>query len=136
MIHRDPSPGQLQQFAFLWCPVFCGILGVMLYRHSNFGAAGLTWAIGAIVAAAGLYSPVLVKPVFVGLLYLTAPVGWVVANVVLVGSFYLVLTPLGLALRLWGHDPLRRNLDLQAATYWQPPSGPRSAKSYFKQHVS
>jgi hypothetical protein len=49
--------------------------------------------------------------------------GRVVAPLVLGLVFFLVLTPLGLLLRLLGKDLLRLRRDPAAATYWQPTSG-------------
>lgn len=49
--------------------------------------------------------------------------GRVVAPVVLGLIFFLVLTPLGLLLRLLGKDLLRLRRNPAATTYWQPPSG-------------
>ena len=49
--------------------------------------------------------------------------GCVVAPLVLGVIFFLVVTPLGLVLRLLGKDLLRLRRDPQAPTYWQPVSG-------------
>lgn len=52
--------------------------------------------------------------------------GAVVSPIVLGGLYYAVLTPLGLARRLSGRDPLRLKRDAAAPTYWIPrePPGP------------
>ena len=49
--------------------------------------------------------------------------GRVVAPVVLTAVFVVVLTPLGLLLRLLGKDLLRVRRDPRATSYWQKPSG-------------
>lgn len=56
---------------------------------------------------------------------LSHALGRVVAPVVLGGIFLLVVTPLGLLLRLRGKDLLRLRRDPQAGSYWQPVSGSR-----------
>ena len=40
--------------------------------------------------------------------------------------FYLVITPIGLVMRWFGHDPLRLKLDAKASSYWikRAPPGP------------
>jgi len=52
--------------------------------------------------------------------------GKIVSPVALGIVFYAVLTPLGIAMRLTGKDPLRLKLDPDARTYWIPrdPPGP------------
>jgi hypothetical protein len=47
-------------------------------------------------------------------------VGQFMGQILLVLFFFLVLTPLGLALRLAGKDLLRLKRDRSASSYWQP----------------
>ena len=45
--------------------------------------------------------------------------------------FYLVLTPIGVAMRIFGRDPLERRLEPERSTYWVPyraPGGPGHAE--------
>lgn len=57
--------------------------------------------------------------------------GRVVAPLVLGVIFLLVLTPLGLLLRLLGKDLLRLRRDPGATTYWQPVTGSRDLRKMF-----
>jgi hypothetical protein len=57
--------------------------------------------------------------------------GRVVAPLVLGVIFLLVLTPLGLVLRLLGKDLLRLRRNPGATTYWQPVSGTRDLTKMF-----
>ena len=45
------------------------------------------------------------------------PIGWVMSYVLLGGVYFLVLTPIGLAMRICGRDPMQRKFDRQAKTY-------------------
>lgn len=57
-------------------------------------------------------------------------IAFVNTRVVLTAIFYLVVTPVGLALRLF-HDPLDRRLREARPSYWiQRPRGLSDAKSY------
>lgn len=51
----------------------------------------------------------------------------IVSPIVLGFLFYIVVTPLGLLMRLLGKDPLRLRWDRQSATYWieRTPPGPK-----------
>jgi hypothetical protein len=57
--------------------------------------------------------------------------GRVIAPVVLSLVFLLVLTPLGLLLRLMGKDLLRLRRDPLAGSYWQRPSGSEDLTKMF-----
>ena len=93
------------------------------------GSGGPRWwlvAIGGAVAAAGLVAPALLAPfnrlwTRFGLL-----LNRVTNPIVMALMFFVVLTPSGLLMRLFGKDPLRRRFDADAATYWieREPPGP------------
>ena len=57
----------------------------------------------------------------------------VVSYTVLAMVFYLVLTPIGLLMRLVGYDPMSRRFDKDAASYWVPREGSRKVGRYFRQ---
>jgi hypothetical protein len=134
-INKNPSVSQLRQFACLFFPAFCAVAGYILYvRHGQIVAAWTLW--GAAIAAEilGLLAPKLIRPFFVGSMYATFPIGWVMSHLLLLIAFYLVLTPIGWILRLFGHDPMRRKLDRAAKTYWIARKSGIDSKRYFKQY--
>jgi hypothetical protein len=134
-INRDPTPAQLRWFAGLWLPLFCGVLGAALFWKSHAPTwAVVVWAAGATLGIVGLLSPRLIKPVFVGLMYATFPLGWLLSYVVLGVLFYCIFTPIGLCLRLVKRDPLARRKDPAAKTYWQPRETTANIEQYFKQY--
>jgi hypothetical protein len=61
------------------------------------------------------------------------PFALLLALLVLSATYFLVVTPVGLALRLARRDPLGRRLDRRARTYWRwrPPAP--SLRGYFRQ---
>ena len=61
------------------------------------------------------------------------PIAWVVSHLVLVTIFYLVLTPIGLIMRLFGHDPLNARFDPDAKSYWQRRPEKTDSARYFRQ---
>jgi hypothetical protein len=95
--------------------------------------AELFFVVAAAVPAAGLFNRGIIRGAFVGLSFATYPIGVVVSHVVLALVYFLVLTPVGLTMRLFGHDPLRRGFDKDLDTYWQPRDEQRTTESYFKQ---
>lgn len=108
--------------------VFAGgflVIAVMPLFH---GGALRWWSVGvaALVALVAL-----VKPAFLaGLNRLWTKLGILLSKVVspiaLGILFYVVITPIGLVIRLAGKDPLRLKFDPNAESYWIPrePPGP------------
>jgi hypothetical protein len=130
-INKDPTRPQLRSFALLWFPAFCALVGFLLYRSVGATPAYAIWAGGAAVSVVGLVVPAFMRLVFVGLMYLTFPIGFVVAHVLLGAIYYAVITPIGLVMRLGGYDPMGRRGTHE--TYWQTRSGQRPRKRYFQQ---
>ena len=82
---------------------------------------------------AGRIRPPFLRLVYLGLSYLTYPVGFAVSYVALALVYYLALTPIGLTMRLFRHDPLSRRFDPKAKSYWKARDGAKSAEDYFNQ---
>lgn len=132
-INRHPPPRQLLVFAVAWM-IFAGVVGLAQWRHGRPAGAIACWSLAVVVPLAGLAWREGLRRLYVGLAYVTFPIGFVVSTLVLVLLYYLVVTPIGLVLRLCRHNPLGRGFDRPAGTYWQPRSTPRDPASYFRQH--
>jgi len=132
-IQWNPDQKQLRQFAGIWFPAFCALVGWSIARKTGYwNEVEIGWAIAGIISIAGLVFPPLIRPIFVGLILLTYPIGWVVSHVLLGLIFYGVVTPIGLLLRATGHD----SLDLkppQSPSMWKRPVGKTGAASYLCQ---
>ena len=63
----------------------------------------------------------------------TTPIGWLVSNGLLAAAYTLLLAPIGMVLRLAGHDALQRRIDRGATTYWQPRAPEDDTERYFRQ---
>jgi saxitoxin biosynthesis operon SxtJ-like protein len=132
-IDRNPSRRHLAVFGLLWL-VFLAILGAMLFwRTGSILAAMAAWMLAIAVPAIGLFSPVFLRIVYVGAAYASFPIGWVVSHVILAAVYYLVLTPIGLVMRLVGYDPMRRRFDRDAKSYWSRREADESIARYFRQ---
>jgi hypothetical protein len=131
-IDKNPSGRQLLVFAAAWL-VFFGAWGLLAWRHGRHAHAEALWCLAAAVPAAGAVSRRILRLAYVGLSYATYPVGFVVSYVVLALVFFIVLTPIGLLMRLLGHDPLCRKFDPAAKSYWIPREGTKTVESYFNQ---
>jgi Saxitoxin biosynthesis operon protein SxtJ len=126
-----PSDRTLRQFSGLWLLA----TGVLPW---HFGAASSTVAlvtitlIGASIGIAGWLRPWTIRPLFVGLMVLTAPIGWAMSQVFLAIIFFGVFTPVALVFRLLGRDALNRQFDASAETYWEPKLITANPARYFR----
>lgn len=131
-INKNPSSRELRQFSVA-AGVFAALVGLLVFRKTeSWQAAGAIWAAGATVAGAGLAAPRSVRLVYLGLNTITMPIGVVVSTLVLAVVYYVVVTPVGIAMRLAGRDPLSRKRDPAAETYWLK-HRPTTTQRYFRQ---
>ncbi|MAE66216.1 MAG: hypothetical protein CMJ18_18250 [Phycisphaeraceae bacterium] len=61
------------------------------------------------------------------------PIGWTISHFILALTYYLVLTPIGLIARLVGYNPMKKQLDPSAETYWIKHEARDDRSSYFRQ---
>ena len=68
----------------------------------------------------GFVMPTVLKPIQKVWMALAILMGYFVTGLILFLLFYLVVTPLGLLMRLFGKDVLKIHLDRKIPTYWVP----------------
>lgn len=112
--------------AFGW--VFAGALLLVALWPLAGGGPPRWWAAGLALASGAI---ALVRPSLLARpnrlwTRIGVALGNVVSPVVLGAVFYGIVTPLGVLMRVMGKDPLRRNADPAAQSYWIPrePPGP------------
>ena len=132
-INPRPSPRQLLVFAVAWV-LLAGWLGWTQESKGRTTAALACWALAAVAPLAGLLWREGLRWLYVGLSYLTYPIGLVISSAVLVLFYYGVLTPIGLVLRVCGYDPLQQRATSRTTSYWRARPGPRRPADYFRQH--
>ena len=132
-LNLQPTRRELRQFAWI-CLAGLLLVGLILrWRWGLHTAPMVLWILGPAIAVIGLVVPAALKPLYIGLMVITYPIGWVVSHVTLAIAYYVVLTGLGLIFRAIGRDPLQRKFDRNAATYWIPRRPTTDVKRYFQQ---
>ena len=133
-VNMKPSRRDLNWFGVIMLAVFGLVGAAVFFKAGALAAAGTVWAVGGAVVAMYYAVRALRLPVYLGWMFLVSPIGWTVSHLVLIVVYYLVLTPIGLVMRLVGRDPMTRKLDREAETYWieHDPSAGRSR--YFRQY--
>ena len=118
-IDHNPSRRQLNLFGLIWL-VFFGVVGKFALDGSGPAPAAIVWGLAVAIPVAGWLLPGFMRIVFLGMSYAAFPIGLVVSYLILLTVYYLVLTPTGLLMRLFGYDPMQRRFDRDAETYWCP----------------
>ncbi len=141
-LNLRPDARTLRQFGFIALGGF-GLLallawnGWLAFAYLDEGTrAPVASGLAALAAVSALFSAVYPKanlPIYVGLTVLAFPIGFVVSYVIMATLFYVVIAPIGFALRLVGQDPMDRRFLPRASSYWVDARAKRSRESYFKQ---
>lgn len=134
-INWQPSQRDLKQFAGIWLPLAIAMLGAMLwYKGGYHTAAMILWGVGAVVSVLSWVFPPVAKAVFVGWMVAAYPIGWTVSHLLMGLIYFGLITPMGLAMRLFGRDAMGRKWHRDATTYWTPHETTTDPKRYFRQY--
>jgi sulfite exporter TauE/SafE len=133
-INRNPTLRELRQFGLIWMGFVAFFGAVAWFKFGNPPLARSLWIAAVAVPVVGWAVPSFMRLVFVGMSYLAWPIGFVVSHVVLALVYYAVLTPIGLLMRIFGYDPMKRTYDPETPSYWVKRSTTAAdAKTYFRQ---
>jgi len=116
MAHQQPATKDLRQFGLMVGGVFLVIgLWPFLFRSE----LPRLWAviIGGALMVLGAMLPGCLKQVYNGWMKLGHILGWINTRILLGIIYYGLVTPMGLAMRLMGKDPMRLAFREDASTY-------------------
>lgn len=129
-VNRNPSAVELRKFGWAMLFGFSLLAAIAWWLHARKHGIGWTaWtggtgqivaavlvAAGVVLAVVGVLCPVAIsKPVYVGWMSLTIPIGMVMSTIMLTLLFVILLPIFSLIVRTG--DPLRKKLG--GATYWE-----------------
>ena len=142
-LNLDPDKKTLKQFGFVALVAFAVLGALILWKRKllfwDLGPAAPTtayvlWGLGVVSALFSLIAPAANRFLYIGLILVTFPIGFVMSYLVMGLIFFLVLTPIGFLFRLIGRDPLRRRFDRTATTYYVPHKEVENVERYFRQY--
>ena len=133
-IDWNPKSKQLQNFGKIALAMSV-IISLLLYLLKGVAIQWLLiiFAFGFMVFIISMISLKLTKMIYLGMILLTMPIGWVVSFILMAAFYFLLLAPLGLFFRLMGRDPLCRKFDPTAKSYWLSRQTPKGLEQYFHQ---
>jgi hypothetical protein len=106
----------LRRFSFVLSLAFV-ILGLLVFWRR--GGAGLVFCgVGLALLLPGLTRPKLLIYPYKGWMTLSLMLGFMMTHLILLLMYYIVFTPIGVVMRIFGRDILRKQFDKNEKTYW------------------
>lgn len=103
-----PTAAELRKFGFVMAAMVAGLFGLLLPWLFGRTLPLWPWIVAVVIALPALFAPALLAPVHRGWMAVGGVLGWINTRILLAAMFYLVMLPVGLAMRLAGRDPMRR----------------------------
>ncbi len=128
-INWSPSSNQIKQFG-ICCLVLLPLFG-WLWNVRAIVLVGLG-AIGLCLALASWLAPKIVRPIFVGLMVVSAPIGMILGELAMIGIFVGIFCPIAFVFRWLRRDALKIKMDTNTKTYWQSKQPPQKIDRYFR----
>ncbi|HWR72878.1 MAG TPA: SxtJ family membrane protein [Nitrospirota bacterium] len=127
----DRTPQALRNFGLLFFGLFGIVAGVMVWKGNSL------WPLFAVIAggfllAGAAFPRALVYP-YLAWMAFALLLGWVITRLVLTTVYYIVMTPIGLVLRIAGKDMLDQKIDKGAESYWKKHEAGTDLERYRKQ---
>lgn len=112
----DLSRKNLKKFGLIMGAVFFAIAIYMLLRHKR----GILPAsiLSALFLSSAFILPMILKPFYFFWMRLAFILSWINTRLILTVIFYLIFSPAGLLIRLFGKDLLKRGIDRKTDSYW------------------
>ncbi len=98
----------LRNFGLTTGAIVVVLFGILLPWLLSHGWPRWPWILAAVLWVPALLYPGILHPVYKGWMKFGAVVGFINTRIILGILFYLIIMPVGLIMRLIGHDPMRR----------------------------
>ena len=109
------------------------VAGILFWKEKESFQILLT--VGVVMCILGFTMPLTLKPIYWIWMIVATVLGWIMTRVILSFLFYLILTPIGLLLRLFGKQFIELIWHRENSTYWNNRTGDLFTKeTYEKQY--
>ena len=106
----------LRDFGFIMALAFMFITVVFYLKHRVYLKP--TIIVSFLFLGAGIFRPQILKHFYIIWMKLADILSWIMTRVILTIVFFIVLTPLGIIVKLTGRDLLDLKIDKNANSYW------------------
>ena len=130
--HIKTGKKDLRSFGVIIGIIFLLVAGFLFYREKESFQIFLYIA-GAFIGF-GLIIPIILKPIYIVWMTFAVILGWFMTRVILSLLFYVIITPIGVVLRIFGKDFLELKKQAVQGSYWnQRDSNLEKNQNYEKQ---
>lgn len=127
---EDIRPGSERSFGLVFCALFAVISGLQLFSLSGNPAIWSAIAVAFLIVS--LTAPRLLSPFNLVWFRFGLLLHKIVTPVILGLMYFVVITPLGQLMRLFGQRPLHLGRDPVCTTYWIERASDRTPADFFK----
>jgi len=92
--------------------------GIFIWWWNGHLAAKIICGLGAVTSLVSLVAPEALRPVYKVWMIVISPIAFLVSTIILAVVYYLVVTPVGAAKRLFSSESMPLSPDPNATTYW------------------
>lgn len=112
----DAGKRAIRNFGITFLVVLSAIGGLLLYKGKALGYTCV--GCGVLFFLLGVWAPDALRKVYKVWMGLAVVLGYFMSRIILSLLFYVVVTPIGLTMRLMGKDILNQKWDKNADSYW------------------
>jgi hypothetical protein len=133
-INWRPGRKELRNFGII-ALIASAVISLVLYLLKGLEVQWILiiCCVGFIIFLSSIISAKISRIIYLGLTFVTLPIGWIISFILLAIFYFLLIMPIGFIFRLVGRDPLCRKFDSAAGSYWLPRRPPDSNDRYFHQ---
>ena len=130
--HIKTGKEDLRSFGVIIGIILLLVAGFLFYREKESFQTFLYIA-GAFIGF-GLIIPIILKPIYIVWMTFAVVLGWFMTRFILSLLFYVIITPIGVVLRIFGKDFLEIKKESVQGSYWnQRDSNLEKNQNYEKQ---
>jgi len=132
--NTNPSAKILREFGIIALFGF-GLVGALLgLKWEVWTASYVLWTLGAVSFVLALVQPRLLLPLYVVLMVVAFPIGFVISNVILLALYFGLFTPFSIIFHLIGRDTMKRKFEPEAESYWIDRTDNKPVSQRFRQY--
>lgn len=117
MTTTTPQPRELRSFGLMMAAVIAVLFGLALPALLGRALPLWPWILSGAFAGLALVKATALRPVYAGWMKFGHIMGFINTRIILGFTFYIVLTPIGVIMKLFGADPLRSKLRTADESY-------------------
>lgn len=106
----------LKNFGITMCIALLVISGIIFLKQGRVAVP--LEIVSLVFLLVAIFRPYLLKPIYIFWMKLALVLSWINTRIILFVIFYLIFTPIGLCMRLFGADLLSKKIEKTKLSYW------------------